>query len=79
MAFQMLATERETPALDPVPMAAFKIDALEFNRVVGLPVFLKGVGLDVHQRTPDLPAIEHFVAVRYRYWDDDVPHDDPFA
>lgn len=79
MAFRMVASQPETPALDPVPMTAFELDALEFHRTVGLPVFLKGVGLDVHQRTPDIPAIENFLAVRYRYWDDDVPHDDPFA
>lgn len=78
-AFQMFASEPETPSLDPVPIDAFDIDALDFNRVAGLPVFLKGVGLDVHQRTPDIPAIEHFLAMRYRYWDDDVPHDDPFT
>lgn len=77
--FQMLAFEPETAALQPVPMAAFSLENLEFNRVMGLPMFVRGVGLDVHQRTPDIPAIEHFVSERYRYWLDDVPHDDPFT
>jgi hypothetical protein len=31
------------------------------------------------QLTPDLCATERLLATRYAYWDDDVPHDDPFA
>ena len=34
--------------------------------------------LECCQRTPDVPAIERLLAARYGYWDDDVPHDDPF-
>jgi hypothetical protein len=28
--------------------------------------------------TPDISAIEQFLADRYGYWDEDVSHDDPF-
>ncbi len=79
MTFQMLAFEPETAMLKGVPLAVFSLENLEYNRVFGLVVFLKGVGLDVHQGTPDLPAIEHFLAERYAYWSDDIPHDDPFV
>lgn len=40
---------------------------------------LKQLGLEVHQRTPDFPAIEDFLRHRYHYWDDDVEHEDPFG
>ncbi len=78
-AYRMLAFEPETAELDPVPLAVFSAENLEFNRVVGLAVFVQGVGLELHQETPDIPAVEGFLEKRYRYWLDDIPHDDPFA
>ena len=39
---------------------------------------VKHWGLESHQATPDIPAIEQLLASRYGYWDEDVPHDDPF-
>ena len=35
-------------------------------------------GLECRQETPDIPAIERLLAARYGYWDEDVPHEDPF-
>jgi len=35
---------------------------------------VKGLGLEVHQRAPDLTGIERFLAERYRYKDDDIEH-----
>lgn len=78
-AYQRFRSEPETQELNPVPLDKFRIDALELHRHFSLPVFLKGVRLELHQRTPDLSAIDHFLAIRYRYWDDDVPHEDPFS
>ena len=78
-AFRLFTTEPETKVLGAAPIEAFSIENLELQRVFGLVVFVKHVGLNVHQRTPDLPAIEDFLDVRYRYWTDDVPHRDPFV
>lgn len=78
-AFRMLTTEPETETLAPVPIEAFSVEQLELHRTFGLMTFVQGVGLELHQETPDIPAIEKFLEVRYRYWIDDVEHDDPFA
>ncbi len=40
---------------------------------------LKILGHEVHQETPAFKAIERFLASRYRYFHDDVEHDDPFC
>jgi len=37
---------------------------------------LKGVGLEVHQPTPDFNAISDFLGQRYSYWTDDIEHPD---
>ncbi len=34
--------------------------------------------LEIHQRTPDFPAIKRFLRERYNYFTDDLPHNDPF-
>ena len=76
--FKALRSEPESPGLEVVPLNKFRVDDLEFSRITGLPVFIQGVGLELRQRTPDIQAIDHFLAARYRYWDDDVPHKDFF-
>lgn len=40
---------------------------------------IKGLELEIHQDTPYIPALREFLADRYRYWEDDVLHDDPFS
>lgn len=76
--FQALRTEPESSDLEAVPLEKFDVEGLEFSRITGLPVFIKGVGLELRQKTPDIQAIDHFLAARYRYWDDDVQHEDFF-
>ena len=72
------ASRPESGTAEPVPIGSFTIDAMNFNRQLAMLSLLNHWGLECKQRTPDMPAIERLMANRYGYWDDDVPHDDPF-
>ena len=62
----------------PVPVGLFTLDAMDKNRILSMMALLNHWDLESYQRTPDIPAIEHLLAERYGYWDEDVPHEDPF-
>ena len=68
----------ESAAAKPVPIGFFTLDAMNENRWFAMLSLLNHWGLERHQETPDIPAIERLLAERYGYWDEDVPHDDPF-
>ena len=68
----------ESATADPVPIGLFTPDAMNSSRQLAMMSLLNHWGLECHQRTPDIPAIERLLADRYGYWSDDVPHDDPF-
>ena len=69
----------ESPTDAPVPIGLFGLDSMDDNRRLSMLSLVKHWGLECHQRTPDIPAIEQLLASRYGYWDEDVPHDDPFS
>ncbi len=64
---------------EPVPLTLFSEDDLLFGLRTTMPSTLKGLGLECHQLTPDIEAIDHFLRIRYRYWSDDIEHNDPFS
>ena len=72
------ATQPESASAEPVPIGFFTHDAMNRNRTFAMMSLLKHWGLECQQRTPDMTAIERLLAARYGYWDDDVPHEDPF-
>ena len=73
-----VAFNPESATAKPVPIGFFGTDAMNENRWLARLSLLKQWGLECHQKTPDMPAIERLLADRYGYWDEDVPHDDPF-
>lgn len=63
----------------PVPAAQFTLDALrEAHLAAGLSS-LHTWGLRSRQRFVDPASIDEFLKERYRHYEDDVPHDDPFG
>jgi len=68
----------ESAAAPPVPVTLFTIERMQDARQIAMLSLLNHWGLECCQATPDTPAIEQLLAARYGYWDDDVPHDDPF-
>lgn len=72
------AFRAESATAEPVPIGLFTLEAMNDNRQLAMLDLLNHWGLECHQVTPDIPAIERLLADRYGYWDDDVPHDDPF-
>lgn len=69
---------QESAEANPVPIGLFTLDAMDKNRKLAMLSLVKLWGLELRQRTPDIPAIEQLLADRYGYWDDDVLHEDPF-
>lgn len=61
----------------PIPLGAFTYERMNETRRVAMLSVANNWGLECHQRTPDMPAIERLLSARYGYWDDDVPHVDP--
>ena len=68
----------ESASAEPVPLGLFTLDNMNDSRRGSLLALLSRWELECHQRTPDITAIERLLADRYGYWEDDVPHDDPF-
>ena len=72
------ASSPESATAPPVPLSQFTLEQLQSHRQMSMLNLLTHWDLECHQRTPDLPAIERLLAARYGYWDEDVPHEDPF-
>ena len=63
---------------DPaIPISEFSEDALRRSLTLSQLSTLRGMGLVVLQETPNLKGVEKLLR-RFHYWDDDVPHSDPF-
>lgn len=74
-----IAYEPEDDASLKVPTDEYAEDRLRTALRGSMLHTLQQWGLELRQDTPDFPAIEDFLAHRYRYWDIDIEHDDPFA
>ena len=72
------ASSPESAAVPPVPVALFSLEQMQNARQHAMMSLVKHWGLECWQRTPDMAAIEQLLAARYGYWDEDVPHEDPF-
>ncbi len=72
------AVRAESATAEPVPIGLFTLDAMNRNRQFAMLDLLNHWGLECHQETPDIPAIERLLADRYGYWNEDVPHHDAF-
>ena len=72
------ATEHESKDAQEVPVNEFTLESMDRARRISMLASLTPWGLELHQHTPDIEAIERFLAKRYRYWDEDYPHNDPF-
>jgi hypothetical protein len=58
----------------PLPQAWLTVERLTMMRRFAFVSSLSRWGLDLHQQTPDLEAIEDLLGKRYGYWHDDVEH-----
>ncbi len=72
------ASSPESAAAPPVPVARFSLERMQNARQHAMMSLVKHWDLECWQRTPDMAAIEQLLAARYGYWDEDVPHEDPF-
>lgn len=62
----------------PVPVGMFNPVAMDRMRQNAMLASLENWGLELHQSTPDIHGIERLLVTRFGYWEDDVPHEDPF-
>ncbi len=74
-----LSQTAEASDMDPVPAELFDEQALRAARMMGIAPLLLHWGLEPRQRTPDYPAIEQILTLRYGYWSIDAEHKDPFS
>jgi hypothetical protein len=63
----------------PVPLSEYTEENLRFQIKPFMNSFAQTFGLELHQITPDFPALEDFLAHRYHFWSDDSDHRDPFV
>lgn len=63
----------------PVPLVSFSEEEMKMHSQIYMISTLQNWGLEIHQLTPDFPAIEEFLARRYQFWTDDIEHADPFS
>ena len=68
----------ESATAEQVPVSLFSMEAMQEARQFAVLDLLERWRLELHQETPDVPAVERLLAARYGYWDNDVSHDDPF-
>lgn len=76
--FQEMMTKPESENAFPVPLKEFTVENLRRTQNIGMISTLRVHGLECHQTTPDFESIDHFLRYRYNYWNDDIPHSDPF-
>jgi hypothetical protein len=69
----------EDAAARPVPEEVFGLDELRMMNDILQINSIAQVGLELHQQEPAVEAIGAFLGTRYRFWEDDVQHHDPFG
>lgn len=77
--FQKMVNMKEELHAITVPISEFTEEKMISHQRFNMLSTLKVLGLECQQETPDLIAIDHFLSVRYRYWEDDIEHEDPFV
>jgi hypothetical protein len=60
-----------------VPLEEFTIEEMRTALELSQVSTLRSLGLHVWQLTPNFRRIDKLLS-RFRYWDDDVPHEDFF-
>ena len=72
------ASSPESATAPPVPVSLLTPERMQTARQTAMMSLLKHWGLECHQLTPDISAIERLLVTRYGYWNEDVPHEDSF-
>jgi hypothetical protein len=61
-----------------LPDELFSLENLRRQIAANMTSSAKNLGLELHQATPDLEALERFLSERYHYKSDDIAHDNLF-
>lgn len=69
----------ETAADPEVPLSSFSIEKLREHLVISMGSTLVNFGLSMPPGPYIQSELDGLLRARYRYWDFDIPHDDPFA
>ena len=62
-----------------VPASIFSKEALEIGMKTNMLATLKGLGFQYPTQTPNFEGVRRYLQARWRYFEDDVPHPDPFV
>jgi hypothetical protein len=69
-----IINQPESDKATPIPVEIFSEENLRINLSLSQFSTLRGLGLEAKQNTPDFEAVNHFLKIRYHYWDDDIAH-----
>ena len=76
-----IARSIQGPSVDkrmPVPVREFSEEALKSALQGSQVAFLRNIDLGLHLARVELTALDSLLRRRFRYWEDDIPHEDPF-
>jgi hypothetical protein len=77
-AFGELTSRDETETDPAAPEEMFSEKQLEMALHGAQLSYLRQLGFDCGQRTPNFGGVDKLLR-RFRYWEDDIPHEDPFV
>jgi hypothetical protein len=72
--FLKMMNEPEAEKSEIIPEQEFSLNKMRDAQRMNMLATIKVFGLESHQLTPDLIAIDHFLSHRYNYWTDDIEH-----
>ncbi len=73
--FKELSIKEESKSDPVVPTSLFTENNMRMSIHISQPSTLQGHGLQLRQHTPNFNAIDHFLRLRYGYWDEDIEHE----
>lgn len=73
--FRELAIKDESKSDPVVPTSLFTEENMRIAIHISQASTLQGHGLQLRQHTPNINAIDHFLRLRYGYWDEDIEHE----
>lgn len=68
----------EDQSSELVPVGEFTVEKLKWALRISLPSTIIQCGMRLRNQTPLLDAALKFMGMRFGYWTDDAPHEDPF-
>jgi hypothetical protein len=77
--YKKILQEKEKVDDIEIPISEFNEENMRLNLRFSMISYLKILGLESRQISPNIDEIEEFLRRKYNYWIDDIEHIDPFS